>query len=76
MISFAPMADALKRAGRSKTWLKTSGAIGGSTWDLVSRAMIAPISEGVSISAIDRICAALDCQPADIIEYVPTPNRP
>lgn len=25
----------------------------------------------VSLEVIDRICKALDCQPGDIIEYVP-----
>jgi DNA-binding Xre family transcriptional regulator len=25
----------------------------------------------VSLTVIDRLCAALDCQPGDIVEYVP-----
>jgi putative transcriptional regulator len=28
--------------------------------------------KGVRFDTLERICAALDCQPGDILEYVPT----
>ncbi len=30
-------------------------------------------SKGVSTNTIDRLCKALNCQPGDIMEYVPDP---
>ncbi len=32
--------------------------------------------EYVALSVIDRICRALDCQPGDIMEYVPDEADP
>lgn len=32
--------------------------------------------EGISPKVLERICAAFDCQPGDIIEYVPNPLGP
>jgi len=29
----------------------------------------------VALEIIDRICEALDCQPGDLIEYVPAPDK-
>ena len=38
-----------------------------------SKVTLAKLSknEPVSLEVIDRICAALNCQPGDIIEYIP-----
>lgn len=30
--------------------------------------------EGISPKVLERICTAFDCQPGDIMEYVPTSN--
>jgi putative transcriptional regulator len=29
--------------------------------------------KGVRFDTLERICAALDCQPGDILEYIPDP---
>ena len=29
----------------------------------------------MDLSVLDRLCAALDCQPGDLIEYVPDQNK-
>ncbi|MFT3957267.1 MAG: helix-turn-helix transcriptional regulator [Piscinibacter sp.] len=31
---------------------------------------------GVRFDTLSRICAALDCQPADLLEYRPGPEEP
>jgi putative transcriptional regulator len=31
--------------------------------------------KGISTDAIGRLCEALDCQPGDILEYVPDPDE-
>lgn len=43
----------------------------------LSKATIAKLSksEYVSLEVIDRICAALKCQPGDLLEYMPDQNR-
>lgn len=39
----------------------------------MSRSTLAKMgkNEYVALSVIDKICAALECQPKDIIEYIP-----
>ncbi|HMM22960.1 MAG TPA: helix-turn-helix transcriptional regulator [Selenomonadales bacterium] len=39
----------------------------------LSKATIAKLSKNdyVSLEVIDRLCAALDCQPGDLLEYIP-----
>lgn len=39
----------------------------------LSKATIAKLSknEYVSLEVIDRLCAALNCQPGDLLEYIP-----
>lgn len=32
-------------------------------------------AKAVRLSTLDAICRALDCQPGDILEYVPDQNR-
>lgn len=41
----------------------------------ISKVTLAKLSknEYVSLEVIDRICAALDCQPGDLLEYIPDP---
>lgn len=70
-ISFAPLKNLLKDRGISKTKLKNDKAITGSAYTIVAKAMKTPIAEGLSISTINGICKYLDCQPGDILEYVP-----
>ena len=40
----------------------------GASWSTISKLST---NQYVSLEVIDKICASLDCQPGDIIEYVP-----
>lgn len=70
MISFAKLQIVLKNNGHNKTWLKTNAGLGGTTYNIIVSAMKTPIKTGLAISAIDKICESLQCQPGDIMEYV------
>lgn len=76
MISFRPLEELLKAQGKPKSFLKTEKIVGGGTFTTISSAMRLPIKEGVSISAINEICRALDCQPGDVIAYIPDEGGP
>lgn len=65
-ISFAPLKKKLPAISR----LKHDKIVGGGTYDTIRVAVDKPISEGISISAINAICRYLSCQPGDIMEYV------
>lgn len=71
MISFKPLENLLKSQGKTKSSLKSEKILGGGTFTTISAAMKTPINEGVSISALDDLCKALNCQPGDLIEYIP-----
>ena len=71
MLSFAPLLKTLQENGKTKTWLKTNKILVGGTYTAVMAATKEPVSEGISISAINRLCCALNCTPNDIMEYVP-----
>lgn len=74
MISFKPLENLLKSQGKTKTFLKSEKILGGGTFTTISAAIKTPINEGISISAIDNLCKALNCQPGDLMEYVPDPK--
>lgn len=42
----------------------------------ISKVTLAKLSknEPVSLDVINRICAALSCQPGDLLEYIPSPD--
>lgn len=71
MLSFAPLEKILNEKDIRKTALKTEKILNGSAYTFVAKAMKIPVKEGLSISAIDDICKYLNCQPGDILEYVP-----
>lgn len=71
MLSFAPLETLLNNKDIRKTTLKTEKIINGSTYTFIAKAMKTPVKEGLSISAIDSLCRYLNCQPGDIIEYIP-----
>lgn len=44
---------------------------------IISQDALASITHGgnITIETLDRLCAALDCQPGDLLEYIPdTPD--
>lgn len=65
MIKYFKLFDLLARRGHNKSDLKTLAGLSAPT--------IAKLSKGgyVNTEVIDRICAALDVQPGEIMEYTP-----
>lgn len=63
MIKYYKLNDLLNRRGMKKTDLL----------DIISSPTLAKLSKGETIKTdiIDKICKKLNCQPADIMEYVP-----
>lgn len=65
MISYKPFQKLLIDKGLKKTeFMKLAGLSGATMAKLNSK-------QYVSLEVIDRICAALSCQPGDLIEYIP-----
>ncbi len=73
MLSFAPLENFLRQKGIRKTTLKTEKILNGGTYTFIAGAMKKPVKEGMSISAINSLCEYLQCQPGDILEWVPDP---
>ena len=71
MLSFSPLLKVLKEKNVSKTQLKTDKILAGMTYTNVMAATKTPVNEGISISAVNRLCGYLQCQPGDIMEYIP-----
>lgn len=65
MISYKPLQKLLIDKDIKKQDLQKKTNISWSTMAKLSK------NEFVSLSVIDKICAALECQPGDILEYVP-----
>ena len=55
----------LHNPGMNKTQLRKEIGIGTATLAKLSA------NEKVSLEVIEKICKALDCQPGDIMEYIP-----
>ncbi|KAB3534422.1 helix-turn-helix transcriptional regulator [Alkaliphilus pronyensis] len=68
-IKFYKLMDQLNRKEISKGDLQSMTGI--------SSATVAKLSahKTVSLDVIDKICQALNCQPGDIMEYVPDPEE-
>ena len=65
VISFKPLLKLLIDKEIKKKDLKDMTGISWATMSKINK------NEYVSLEIIDRICSALDCQPGDIIEYIP-----
>ena len=61
--------EALKEAGYNTNRLRKE--------KLLAEGVIQSLREGkyLSLQNIDKICSLLDCQPADLIEYIREPNE-
>ena len=66
MIKYYKLNDLLNRRGMKKTDLL----------DIISSPTLAKLSKGETIKTdiIDKICKKLNCQPGDIMEYIPDEN--
>ena len=54
----------LKEAGYNTNKIRTEGLLSQSTLQKLRE------GKGLSLENLERICSLLDCQPADLIEYV------
>lgn len=68
-IKFYKLMDLLNRTEMSKGQLQSVTGISSATMAKVAANKV------VSLEVIDKICKALDCQPGDIMEYVPDPLK-
>lgn len=68
-IKFYKLLDLLNRKGISKEELRKKTNISSSTMAKISK------NEYVSLKIIETICKELDCQPGDIMEYIPEDNK-
>ena len=69
-MSFKPLWKLLLDRNMKKTDLKTAAHISSPTLAKLSK------NRPVDSSTIEKICAALSCQPGDIMEYIPPPRYP
>jgi len=63
-ITFNRLESFLISKGKNKYWLRQNGILANTVDRLVK-------NKPVSTEIIERICKLLDCQPEDIMEYVP-----
>ena len=63
-ISYRPLFVTLANRGLQKTDLMAKAGISSGTLARFAK------NEQVSLSVLEKICAALDCQISDIVEYV------
>lgn len=68
-IRYYKLLDRMNRAGVKKEELRKKIGASPSTMAKISK------NEYISLEVVDKICAALDCQPGDIMEYIPDGER-
>lgn len=64
-IKYYKLLDAMNRQGIGKEDLRKMIHVSSSTMAKIAK------HEAVSLEVINKICNAMDCQPGDIMEYVP-----
>lgn len=64
--------DLLDKQGKSRYWLAKETGIQYGTLMRIERA---DLSNRIELGVLDRICAALDCQPGDILSYKPDAKK-
>ena len=66
MIKYDKLLALLKNKGYTTYRIRKTGLLGGGTWTAVQAG-----GGELSIKTVDRLCRVLDCQPGDLMEYVP-----
>lgn len=66
-IKFYKMLDRMNRAGIGKEELRKKIGASPTTMAKISK------NEYISLEVVNKICAVLDCQPGDLMEFVPDP---
>ena len=64
-IKYYKLLDLLNRSNISKEELRVKIEVSSATMAKLSK------NQPVSLDVIDKICATLNCQPGDILEYIP-----
>ncbi|EOA3905990.1 helix-turn-helix domain-containing protein [Bacillus cytotoxicus] len=65
MISYKPLLKLMIDKNTNKTVLRNALGFSSSTMAKLNK------NEYVSLSVIDKLCAYFNCQPSDLIEYIP-----
>lgn len=65
MITYYKLLDMLNRKGMTKEQLKNQAGIGSATMTKISK------GESVTLKTINSICNVFQCQPGDILEWMP-----
>lgn len=68
-IKYYKLFDLLQRRGMKKTELLTVAGISSPTLAKLSK------GETITTEVISKICGSLNCQPGDIMEYIPEPEE-
>ncbi|MBR6766579.1 MAG: helix-turn-helix transcriptional regulator [Clostridia bacterium] len=72
MIDLKKLLDVLKASNIPVSRLKREGIIGGASYDILMRSIRGEgPSEGITLKSINALCKYLNCQPGDIMEYIP-----
>ncbi|PEW14647.1 helix-turn-helix domain-containing protein [Bacillus cereus] len=69
MISYKPLLKLMIDKSTNKTVLRNELGFSSSTMAKLNK------NEYVSLSVIDKLCAYFNCQPSDLIEYIPSENN-
>ncbi|EJR16202.1 helix-turn-helix domain-containing protein [Bacillus thuringiensis] len=69
MISYKPLLKLMIDKNTNKTVLRNELGFSSSTMAKLNK------NEYVSLSIIDKLCAYFNCQPSDLIEYIPSENN-
>ena len=67
MIKYDKLFRALEEAGISSTKIKKEGIINQSAYYSIRRGE----QVNLTLSTIDKLCSLLQCQPGDLVEWVP-----
>jgi DNA-binding Xre family transcriptional regulator len=68
-IKFYKLLDLLNRKGISKEELRVAIGASSATISKLSK------NENVSMDVIEKICRFLDCQPGELMEYIPDERK-
>lgn len=71
MIDISKILTMMESQGIAKSRLKVDKIVGGKSYDIIIKAMNGGDSSGITLKSIDAICRYLNCQPGDIMEYIP-----
>lgn len=65
MIAYYKLLDMLNRKGMTKEQLRIKAGLSSATMTKISK------GESVTLKTIDNICTVFQCQPGDLLEWIP-----